>query len=60
MTLDERLQALTESVELLTHLHRDLERETTERIRSLAVIAEQNEVHAVQMMDAITRLARVA
>jgi hypothetical protein len=67
MTIDERLQALTESVELLTSLHRDLERETTEKIRSLAVIAEHNEVRAAQMdkraaqmMEAITRLARVA
>ena len=58
MTIDERLQALTESVELLTSLHRDLERETTEKIRGLALVAEQNEVRAGQMMDAITRLAR--
>jgi hypothetical protein len=49
MTIDERLQALTESVELLASLHRDLERETSEKIRSLAVIAEQNEVRAGQM-----------
>ena len=55
MTIDERLQALTESVELLTSLHRDLERETTEKIRGLALVAEQNEVRAGQMMDAITR-----
>ncbi|MGA2594070.1 MAG: hypothetical protein ABSH32_29560 [Bryobacteraceae bacterium] len=43
MTIDERLQALTVSVELLTSLHRDLERETTEKVSSLAVIAEQND-----------------
>ena len=58
MTIDERLQALIESVELLTSLHRDLERETNEKVRSLAMIAEQNEVRAAQMMDAITRTGR--
>jgi prefoldin subunit 5 len=83
MTIDERLErladrheALSNTVELLTH---DIDalraegKETGEKIRALAVIAEQNEVcagqmmgaitsleaNAAQMMDAITRLARV-
>lgn len=84
MTIDERLErlaerheALSNTVELLTH---DIDalraegKETGEKIRALAIIAEQNEGRAArmmegikslegragQMMDAITRLARVA
>jgi methyl-accepting chemotaxis protein len=84
MDIDERLQrladrheALSNTVELLTH---DIDalraegKETGDKIRTLAIIAEQNEVRAArmidaiaslegragQMMDAIARLARVA
>jgi hypothetical protein len=56
MTIDERLEALTESVELL-HLSQS---DTNEKMRHLAVIAEQNEVRAGQMMEAIKRLAHIA
>ena len=63
MTIDERLEALTQSVELL-HLSQS---DTNEKIRRLPVIAEQNEVRAGQnevrvgqMMEAIQRLARIA
>jgi hypothetical protein len=56
MTIDERLEALTQSVELL-HLSQS---DTSEKIRHLAVIAEQNEARAGQMMEAIQRLARIA
>jgi hypothetical protein len=52
MTIDERLEALAQSVELLQLSQRD----TDERIRHLAVIAEQNEVRAGHMMEAIGRL----
>jgi hypothetical protein len=52
MTIDERLEALTQSVELLQHSQRD----TDEKIRHLAVIAEQNEERAQRMMEAIGRL----
>jgi archaellum component FlaC len=88
MTIDERLEriaerheALSNTVELLTHdidALRDAQRaegkEIGDKIRALAIIAEQNEGRATQMMaavnslqsragqmmDAITRLARVA
>ncbi len=56
MTLDERLEALTGSVELL-HLSQS---DTNEKMRHLAVIAEQNEVRAGHMMQAIERLAHIA
>ena len=77
MTIDERLErladrheALSHTVELLTH---DIDalraegKETGEKIRTLAIIAEQNEVRAgrnetrmEKMMDAIRRLAGIA
>jgi len=88
MTIDERLErlaerheALSNTVELLTHdidALRDAQRaegkEIGDKIRALAIIAEQNEGRAArmmegikslegragQMMDAITRLARIA
>jgi len=69
MNIDERLErladrheALSNTVELLTH---DIDalraegKETGEKIRVLAIVAEQNEVRAGQMMDAIRILARV-
>jgi hypothetical protein len=56
MTIDERLEALTRSGELLHHSQRD----TDENIRHLALIAEQNEVRAAEMMDSIKRLAHIA
>jgi len=46
MNIDERLEALTQSVELLAAMHRDNERNMTE--------------HMAQMMDAIARLANIA
>lgn len=75
MTIDERLErltdrheALSQTIELLTH---DIDalraegKETGEKIRMLAIIAEQNEVRAgrnesrmEQMMDAMRSLAR--
>jgi len=75
MNIDERLErladrheALSNTVELLTH---DIDalraegKETGDKIRALAIIAEQNEVRAgrnetrmEQMMDAIRSLAR--
>ena len=51
MTIDERLEALTQSVGLVGHV----QRETDERIRHIAIVAEQNEARAAQMIDAITR-----
>jgi len=65
MTIDERLErladrheALSNTVELLTH---DIDalraegKEIGDKIRALAIVAEQNEGRAAKMMDAITR-----
>jgi hypothetical protein len=70
MTIDERLERLTERHEALTRSAEMQEKrfeDIGEKIRTLAVIAEPNEVRAgeiqagmTQMMDSITRLARIA
>jgi hypothetical protein len=61
MTIDERLERLADRHEALSHtvelLIADGEK-TGERIRALAIIADQNEVRAARMMEAITSLAR--
>jgi hypothetical protein len=46
MNTDERIEALTQSVELLASVHRDLERQTAE--------------HVSLMADAIARLGNIA
>ena len=46
MDIDARIEALTQSVELIASLHKDLERQTAE--------------HLARMADAITRLANIA
>jgi hypothetical protein len=56
MTIDERLEALTQSMEVLQGMHLDNDKRFTEQIRHLAVIAEQNEIRAGQMIDAIRSL----
>jgi len=46
MTIDERLEALTMHVEVLTHMHRDFEKRMTD--------------YAGDVKDAINRLANIA
>jgi hypothetical protein len=46
MTIDERLEALTIHVEVLTHMHEDFEKKMTE--------------YAGEVKDAINRLANIA
>ncbi|MGO4881714.1 MAG: hypothetical protein ACLP59_12935 [Bryobacteraceae bacterium] len=61
MTIDERLERLTERHEALAQsleLMRAEGEQTAARIRTLAIIAEPNEVRAGQMMQAIASLAR--
>ena len=70
MTIDGRLERLTQRHEALTEtaeMHEKRFEEIGEKIRTLAVIAEQNQVRAgemqaamTRMMDSITRLARIA
>jgi len=70
MNIDERLEklaerheALSQTLELMAHMHRDFEtaqnqlmRETGQKISALAILAEQNEVRAGQMQAAMTRM----
>lgn len=58
MDIDERLERLAERHEALSNTVELLVaegKETGEKIRALAVLAEQNEVRAERMIDAITR-----
>jgi hypothetical protein len=52
MTIDERLEALAQTVELLTQMHRDSERANAEKF---AILAERT----VQLMDTMSRLGRI-
>jgi hypothetical protein len=51
----ERHEALAQSVELMVAEGK----QTGERVRHLAIIAEQNEVRAGHMMDTMSRLGRI-
>jgi hypothetical protein len=52
MTIDERLEALTHSVELWSHMHMDASKEYEERFRA-------NEKRLAQLMDTMNRLGRI-
>jgi chromosome segregation ATPase len=59
MTIDERLERLAERHEALTQsveMHEKRFEEIGEKIRTLAVIAEQNEVRAGEMQGAMTQM----
>ena len=60
MNIDERLEKLTErhealsqSLELMAHMHTEFERQTSQKIQALAIIAEQT-------LDSVNRLAQRA
>ena len=66
MTLDERIEALVQSVELLAAIHKDNEaryeerfNETEKRFDKLTQAVEGNEVRAAQLMDTMNRLGRI-
>ena len=52
MTIDERLEALTHTVELLAQMHLDRDREYQLRF-------QRNEERLRQLMDAMNRLGRI-
>jgi hypothetical protein len=52
MTIDERLEALTHSEELWSHMHMDAAKEYEERFRA-------NEKRLAQLMDTMNRLGRI-
>ena len=55
MTLDERIGALTKSVELLASMHRD----TETRFTQLATAAEKNEQRTGQLMETMNKVGRI-
>ena len=67
MNIDERLQALTESLELLTSLHRDLEKqtetqaaETAARFKETAASFKQTAARFADIGEFINSLAHIA
>ena len=52
MTIDERLETLTQTVELLAQMHADTERASSQKF---AVLAEST----TQLMDTMNRLGRI-
>ncbi len=52
MTIDERLEALTQSLELWSQMHMDASKEYEERFRA-------NEERLAQLMDTMNRLGRI-
>jgi DNA repair ATPase RecN len=59
MTIDERLEALTQSLELWSHMHMDSSKEYDERFRSLEKLFHANEERLAQLMDTMNRLGRI-
>ena len=69
MTLDERIEALTQSVEMLASMHKDTEKRFDElastsakadsRFEQLATAAAQNEKRSAQLMDTMNRVGRI-
>jgi hypothetical protein len=59
MNIDERLEALTQSVELLAAMHRDTEKRNAAALDQMRAAARQNEEIHGEMMLAIVRLSRI-
>ncbi len=59
MTLDERLEALTQSVELLAAMHRDNETRYAEMFKRSDERAAILEQRTIELMDTMNRLGRI-
>ena len=69
MTLDERIEALTQTVELLASMQKDnetrfarvdsLQSDNEKRFEQLASAAEKNEGRIGQLMDTMNRVGRI-
>ena len=53
MSIDERLQAIAMHLELLSHMHQDLEKRHDDFIRQMTA-------YAADVRDAVTRLSNIA
>jgi hypothetical protein len=52
MSIEERLEAITQTLELWSHMHMDASKEYDERFRA-------NEKRLAQLMDTMNRLGRI-
>ena len=59
-TIDERLEALTQTVGRLTTLHRDLETETAARFKDTDARFKETALRFAETLDFINQLAHVA
>jgi hypothetical protein len=59
MTIDERIGALTQSVELIASLHRDTGKHLAELEDKLRESAERTERHIIKLTDAMTELVHI-
>jgi protein involved in temperature-dependent protein secretion len=59
MTIDERLEALTQSVELLSRMHQDNEKRATEAAQANEKAVQANEKRFAMLMDTMNRVGRI-
>ena len=60
MNIDQRLEALTQSVELLATMHRDLEQQTAQRFAETAQQFSQTAQRFNETLQFINQLAHIA
>ena len=60
MNIDERIEALAQTVELLARMQIDNEKRYAERFAEIDEPFRQNEQRMAQVLDAINRLANIA
>ena len=59
MTIDERLEALTQSVELSSRMHADNEKRATEAARANEKTDQANEKRFAVLIDTVNRIGRI-
>lgn len=60
MTIDERLDALAQSLELLASMHRDLEEKTVKGFEEMRASSAKTDARFAETLGFINRLAHVA
>ena len=60
MNIDERLEALTQSLELLSHMHQENERESEKRMDRVDQVLTALAEAQIKSEEAIARLAHIA
>ena len=59
MTIDQRLEALTQTVELLAQKHKDNERANAEQFAALSRTMDLLAQRSIQFMDTMNRVGRI-